>query len=508
MLHDLATRLQEGKRSRYKAKEMQARLETTRVLKELDRHDTSSKAQALRRLKRLGGARANFVAQALMDPLTKAELRRQEISVRKGRERRLRAKLRVMEVERRAFQAKMEKEVLNGTRVLHLQAARKQVEQQQSWITMLYVVKAAGFVNSFGARREEDAAHQLAALRISRTMQAHVHEKQKRRIEGAIKVIEGTLNPKIRQWRYDRAMKAVDMITQFLEDGEKSDVRPHIKKFMFNLSFMHVQLAKLQTWWRRRYPVLQAQRQLMLRQLEAVLKQKLEEEVERRWEGAGHGAHSAHPPGKAKQRGRLQHERELAHIRGQLEQDDKWHIPKEVAERLCTAYLQWSKVSYVREMQAFINYTQSILEKDKSFGKGASIMTMALVLQAGKGKSIDSLKKEEAPKQPKYSPIASPVQLEHLAACAKQYMEDLYKFWYNSGGKGFEHLATLESRAAALVDTDCDHTMTIKCRKLEHLKMLQARIAKAAGRPTIADNTKSAGGEEDGTDGTAERVAG
>ncbi|CAB1105897.1 unnamed protein product [Ectocarpus sp. CCAP 1310/34] len=230
--------------------------------------DAERKAGVVERL-RSGGIEANRATQTLLDPDTKAVLTRRANAWKRAREERIRSLVSSCQRRRRdqdiaARENQTVKEQKSEARRERTKQARGRAAQTKGWLTALKMRAAVAWVVNGLDGIEDEKRRAEAAKVITRHVMAVARHRFKLRVEVATKVIDNQFAKKIRSRRSMAKTKSpLPALPRTLTIS--SDVRTRVKLLAWRVAHAHVQLARLQRWWRRRQQEMAACRRVMCR---------------------------------------------------------------------------------------------------------------------------------------------------------------------------------------------------------------------------------------------------
>ncbi|CAM9167777.1 unnamed protein product [Ectocarpus sp. 13 AM-2016] len=275
------------------------RNDVERELKRACPLDAERKAGLVERL-RSGGIEANSRAtQTLLDPDTKAVLMRRANAWKRAREERIRSLVsscqrRRHDQDKAARQSQAVKEQKSEARRERTKQARGRAAQTKGWLTALKMHAAVTWVVNGLDGIEEDKRRAEAAKVITRHIMAVARHRFKLRVEVATKVIDDQFAKKIRRWKTKRDTEATAVLKRFLTDVKSSDVRTRVKLLAWRVAHAHVQLARLQRWWRRRQQEMAACRRVMCRLWEKEVSRRVDVKVDEIWRARNEASLLAH----------------------------------------------------------------------------------------------------------------------------------------------------------------------------------------------------------------------
>ncbi|CAM9345411.1 unnamed protein product, partial [Ectocarpus fasciculatus] len=275
------------------------RKDVQRELKRARPLDAERKAGLVERL-RSGGIEANSRAtQTLLDPETKVVLTKRANAWKRAREERIRCLVSSCQRRRHdqdiaARESQAVKEQKSEARRERTKQARGRAAQTKGWLTVLKMHAAVTWVVNGLDGIEEDKRRAEAAKVITRHIMAVARHRFKLRLEAATKVIDNQFAKKIRRWKTKRDTEATAVLKRFLTDVKSSDVRTRVKLLAWRVAHAHVQLARLQRWWRRRQQEMAACRHVMCRLWEKEVSRRVDAKVDEIWRARNEASIFAH----------------------------------------------------------------------------------------------------------------------------------------------------------------------------------------------------------------------
>eukprot|EP00752_Nemacystus_decipiens_P008314 g7432.t1 len=237
--------------------------------------------------------------QTLLDRDTKAILTRRANKGRRARESRIRdlvSACRKHQLEQqlaaRANQAIKDQKTM--ARRERAREARGLMAQTKGWLTALKMYTAIVWVANGLAGIEEEKRRSEAAKIITRHVVTVARHRFTLRLEAATRVIDNHFAKKIRRWKTKRDAQATSVLERFLKDIKSSNVRTKVKLLAYRVAHAHVQLARLQRWWRRRRQEMAACRRVMCRLWEQEVDRRVEAKVDEIWRARNEGTSIAY----------------------------------------------------------------------------------------------------------------------------------------------------------------------------------------------------------------------
>ncbi|CAM9739958.1 unnamed protein product [Ectocarpus sp. 6 AP-2014] len=458
--------------------------------------DTERKAGLVERL-RSGGIEANSRAtQTLLDPETKAVLTRRANACKRAREERIRSLVSSCQRRRHdqgiaARENQVVKEQKSEARRERTKQARGRAAQTKGWLTALKMHAAVAWVVNGLDGIEEEKRRAEAAKVITRHIMAVAQHRFKLRVEVATKVIDNQFAKKIRRWKTKRDTEATAVLKRFLTDVKSSDVSTRVKLLAWRVAHAHVQLARLQRWWRRRQQEMAACRRVMCRLWEKEVSRRVDSKVDEIWrarneaslfahestnsnnhqgDGAGFGGAllggsalrwgvvrhdpraSASTPGgggggggidllreggfgaaKGKAFRQFKEEQargEKATIRAHLLLDPLINPPGDLRVRMCGEYVKQMALRHagaVAEFETKAKHIAGLQLKTTKFGEKGSLLAVSLAVQAGR--RVLGLEMAGMPVRPRWRTGPVPGEVAALVDAGVDYISGVQWLW-------------------------------------------------------------------------------
>eukprot|EP00904_Undaria_pinnatifida_P000434 jgi/Undpi1/10391/HiC_scaffold_29.g12841.m1 len=366
------------------------------------------------------GLEANRATQTLLDPTTKALLTLRASEGRRARQARIRDLVMSCEARRRDRQSaaratQMANEKTIEARRERLRRARGRAAGARGWLTVLKLHAAAAWLARRLNEKAEVKKKMAAAEVITRCVTNVARHRYDLRVEAATRLIDDRFAQQIRRWKTKRDTDASIVLLEFLSDVRSSNVGTRVKLLAYRVAHAHVQLARLQRWWKRTRRELSACRLVLIRLWEKEVDRRVDAKVDEVWrsrqerslpqdngEGPMRWAIRLHPPsspggsreasgskGRAARQAREDQARsERATIRSHIILDPLINPPSDVKTRMCREYLKQMGLRHVRAVAEYVKTVNHMADvhmgtKRRIRGRGG-LLAVSLAVQAGR----------------------------------------------------------------------------------------------------------------------------